>query len=273
MKTAIVIPARYGSTRFPGKPLALINGRAMLQRVIDVARIAARVSGAEVFVATDDRRIAEAAEGWRARAIMTPSSLASGTDRTHAALAAVNSPADFAINLQGDAPFTPPLYLTRLLEAARADAAGADVFTPVVQMDWPALDTLRAEKQSTPFSGTTCVRRADGQALWFSKTILPAMRDEERLRAHNVLSPVWRHIGLYGYRRAALSAFCDAPQSHYEALEGLEQLRFLEQGVAIATVAVPASDLAMSGIDTPADIERAEALLRVHGDPAAERPA
>ena len=270
MKTAIVIPARYGSTRFPGKPLAAIAGRTMLARVVDVARAAARVAGASVTVATDDRRIADAAAGLGVEVVMTPPDLVSGTDRTKAALDLVASPAAFAINLQGDAPFTPPRYLIRLMEAARGAHAGADVVTPVTAMDWDALDALRRQKETAPFSGTTCVRHADGRAIWFSKNILPAMRDEAALRRAGDTAPVWRHIGLYGYRRAALDAFCSWPPSPYERLEGLEQLRFLEHGATVAAIEVEPSALAMSGIDTPQDIEIAEALIRAHGDPGAD---
>jgi len=129
------------------------------------------------------------------------------------------------------------------------------------------LDRLRAHKQTAPFSGTTCIRAADGRALWFSKSILPAMRGESALRSAGPLSPVWQHLGLYGYRMAALAWFAATAPGQYEVLEGLEQLRFLEGGRTIATVEVAAPTHAMSGIDTQADVELAEQVIRRLGDP------
>jgi 3-deoxy-manno-octulosonate cytidylyltransferase (CMP-KDO synthetase) len=141
------------------------------------------------------------------------------------------------------------------------------VATPVVRLSWDALDALRAHKRQTPFSGTTCARTSDGRALWFSKTILPAIRDEAALRAAGLTSPVWRHVGLYAYRLAALEAFEAAPASELERLEGLEQLRLLELGLHIDAVAVEPAAFDISGIDTEADIVRAEALIAQYGDP------
>jgi 3-deoxy-manno-octulosonate cytidylyltransferase (CMP-KDO synthetase) len=134
-------------------------------------------------------------------------------------------------------------------------------------MTWSALDALRERKTTTPFSGTLCVRTPDGAALWFSKVIIPGMRSEEKLRAHEPKSPVFQHLGLYGYRIDALRAFSKLPPSHYEKLEGLEQLRFLENGMTIHAVEVEAPELSMSGIDSPEDVEVALKLMATHGDP------
>jgi 3-deoxy-manno-octulosonate cytidylyltransferase (CMP-KDO synthetase) len=168
------------------------------------------------------------------------------------------------INLQGDAPFIPPAVVAELIETLRRGTA--DVATPVFRLDWDRLDRLRAHKLSAPFSGTTCVRGPDGRALWFSKTILPAMRDEATLRTEPS-SPVWQHLGLYGYRIAALEWFASAPPSRYERLEGLEQLRFLENGWTVTTIETDAPEHALSGIDTPADLALAEAAIARLGDP------
>ena len=127
--------------------------------------------------------------------------------------------------------------------------------------------TRNRTSRSTSESGTTCVRAADGRAIWFSKAVLPAIRDEAASRAAGPLSPVWRHLGLYAYRLDALAAFEAAPPSRYEEVEGLEQLRFLELGMDIATVAVDKPGHAMSGIDAPADLALAEAVIAEHGDP------
>ena len=144
-----------------------------------------------------------------------------------------------------------------------------DAVTPIVQMSWADLDEVRERKKETPFSGTSCIVNAEDEALWFSKNILPAIRKEEKLRETEALSPVWRHIGLYGYKRAALERFVSLPEGHYERLEGLEQLRFLENGMRIQAVKVAAAPSAMWGIDTPQDAAHAEKLIAEHGEPLA----
>jgi 3-deoxy-manno-octulosonate cytidylyltransferase (CMP-KDO synthetase) len=262
----IVIPARYGSTRLPGKPLLPIAGRTLLERVLAVAREAAWLAGdCEVVVATDDERIADHAGELGAAVALTASTLDSGSARAFAAATGRVAPDGLVINLQGDAPFIPPRIVADLLRTLRNGTA--DMATPVFQLDWDRLDRLRAHKQHAPFSGTTCIRAPDGRALWFSKTIIPAIRNEDALRAAGSWSPVWQHLGLYGYRMAALAWFAGAEPGQYEALEGLEQLRFLEAGRTIATVAVDAPSHAMSGIDTAADIALAEETIRRLGDP------
>lgn len=262
----IVIPARYGSTRLPGKPLIPIAGHTLLERVSAVAHTAARLAGeCEVIVATDDRRIVEHAAQIGVKAVITAADLDSGSDRACAAARLHASQPEFVINLQGDAPFVAPEVVAGLLTALRGGSA--DVATPVYRLDWDRLDRLRTHKQSTPFSGTTCIRGSHGQALWFSKSIVPAIRDEAGLRRDAAHSPVWQHIGLYGYRRAALEWFANAPPGNYERIEGLEQLRFLESGRIITTVEVAAPTHSMSGIDTPADLALAEDAIARLGDP------
>ena len=265
-RALIVIPARHGSTRLPGKPLLPIAGRTLLQRVLANADAAARLAGnCDVVVATDDDRIAHHARDLGAAVEMTLPDLSSGSARAAAAALQRAERPDHVINLQGDAPFVAPEVIAGLIRTLRADAA--DVATPVYRLDWARLDRLRAHKQAAPFSGTTCVRDAQGRALWFSKTILPALRDEARLRTADPLSPVWQHLGLYAYSLAALEWFAAAPQGHYEAMEGLEQLRFLENGWTIATVPVDAPEHALSGIDTPEDLALAEDAIARLGDP------
>ncbi len=262
MKTLIVIPARYASKRFPGKPLHLINGVSMLARTAGAARKAGQATGARVLIATDDDRIAAHAREIGVDSVMTDPDLPSGTDRCRAAAALAAPDADFIVNLQGDAPFTPPEHVSALID----NATRADVVTPVIQLGWPALDDLRERKKTTPFSGTTCIRSDDGLALWFSKNILPAMRNEDKLR-HRLLSPVFQHVGLYGYSRTALARIATLKPSRYEELEGLEQLRFLENGLSVYAVEVQPSKLPSAGIDTPDDAEHATRMLQRHGDP------
>ncbi len=263
MKTAIIIPARYGSTRFPGKPLHPIAGFSMLARTVRVAERAAEGSGALVLVATDDERIEAHCKEIGVGCVMTDPELASGTDRVRAAAAMAASDADFVVNLQGDAPFTPPAQVAAVI----ANAEKGDVVTPVVRLSWAALDALRERKKVTPFSGTTCIRANDGRAIWFSKNILPAMRKEDKLRAAGGTSPVFQHIGLYGYSRDALERIAGLAPSRYEELEGLEQLRFLENGLSMFAVEVEASDLPSAGIDSPEDVAHVEAALAGGRDP------
>jgi len=262
----IVIPARYGSTRLPGKPLHPIAGRMLLERVAAIAMLAARQLGdADVLVATDRERILAVARSLGLDAVMTASAISSGSGRALAALQATGRTAGLVVNLQGDAPFTAPEHIVEIVQAARASAA--DVTTPVVQLDWARFDALLAHKQSTPASGTTCIRDGAGRAVWFSKAVLPFMRKEPELRAQGPLSPVLQHIGLYCYRTPALEAFEAAPQSQYELLEGLEQLRLIELGLDIRAVVVEPARITMSGVDSPADVERAERLIGEFGDP------
>jgi 3-deoxy-manno-octulosonate cytidylyltransferase (CMP-KDO synthetase) len=266
MADVIVIPARYGSTRLPGKPLLPIAGRIMLERVAGVAMLAAKALGdVDVLVATDDARIAAAAEALGLDVAMTSPEISTGSGRALAAIRAADAAPQFIVNLQGDAPFTAPAHVIDILKHAReADAA---VTTPVVQLSWPALDALRRHKLAAPASGTTCIRDAAGRAVWFSKAILPFIRNEPKLRQAVPLSPVLQHIGLYCYRRGALEAFEAAAPAPYETLEGLEQLRLIALGIPIDAVPVEAARLQMGGIDSPADLERAERLILEHGDP------
>lgn len=259
MKTAIIIPARFGSTRFPGKPLAMLAGKTVLSRVVDIAKQVATTRPDVTFhVATDDDRIKSFCDDQTIPVIMTAADFETGTDRVMAAANTLSDAPDFIINLQGDAPFTPSDFVTDIITAYQNNPS-ADIVTPVVNLSWDELDHLRESKKTTPFSGTTAVIDAAGRALWFSKNIIPAIRKEDRSQPK---SPVYRHIGLYGYARTALEKYITLPQSPYEQLEGLEQLRALENGMTIQTVVVDYKGRpAMTGIDSPEDLVRAEALL------------
>lgn len=261
MKTAIIIPARYGSTRFPGKPLAVLAGQTVLEHVIGIARNAAGSNpDVSIHVATDDDRIAAEATKHGCPVVMTSPDAATGTDRVMAAACRLGTEPDFVINLQGDAPFTPPDFVSAMIEAYQASRS--DIVTPVVRLSWHELDDLRISKTETPFSGTTATFDADGKALWFSKNIIPAIRKEKDLRAASPFSPVHRHIGLYGYALPALKTYTGLKPGTYEELEGLEQLRALENGMSIRCVVVDYKGRpAMTGIDSPEDLARAEILL------------
>ncbi len=263
MKIAVVIPARYASARFPGKPLTMIGGQSMLERVYNLAQTAIDGMGdAEILIATEDQRIADHAQSFNAPCVLTPADCPTGSDRVLAALAGMKTRPDFVINLQGDAPFTPPAMIRAVIETWQKNPA-LSVVTPVVRLRWLELDNLRDNKKTTPFSGTTCVTDPSGRALWFSKVIIPGIRKEDR---SSEFSPVLQHIGLYGFRTDVLERFVTLPEGRYEKLEGLEQLRLLENEIPVQTITVDvAVGMAQAGIDSPEDVHRAETLLERHG--------
>lgn len=262
MKASIIIPARYGSTRFPGKPLAMIAGKTMLEHVTGIARkVADNSDDISYAVTTDDERIAVHCQKIGAPFIMTPSSCPTGSDRVLSALRQMPDWPDIVINLQGDAPLTPPAVLQAIIDTFASNPR-LEVVTPVHRLSWQALDALREAKKQTPFSGTTAILNQHNQAIWFSKNIVPAIRGEEKLRGNEDMSPVWQHIGLYGFRSDILERFCDLPLSRYEQLEGLEQLRLLENGIKIQAVSVTLPHgFVHSGIDSPEDLIRAEKII------------
>lgn len=276
MKTTIVIPARFGSKRFPGKPLAKLEGKAILQRVWEIAEtVCAKVPDCDTVVATEtpdlenrSERIVEFCESRRIPVVVTPSSCRSGSDRAWAAVSYREETPDVVVNLQGDNPICPPQFVVDLIEALR-DNINADVATIYTRLNWEALDALRDAKKTSPFSGTTVAVAKTGDALWFSKNIIPAIRGEEALRAASPISPICRHIGLYAYRFDALRFFANSKKGEYEKLEQLEQLRFIENGYKIQMIegAYPTGfEGVTSGVDTLEDLERVAAVLRTRGE-------
>ncbi len=274
MKTAIIIPARYGSTRFPGKPLAKIGGITMLQRVVETARRATEERpDVALMVATEDERIEKHCREIGIDCVMTPEDCPTGSDRVLEAARRAGGKFDVLIGLQGDAPFTPLQAIRSICDVFRT-RTDIEVATPVVRLRWSELLALREAKKTTPFSGTTAIIDESGRALWFSKTIIPAIRSEENLKKQSEYSPVYQHIGLYGYRRDVLERFVSLPQSYYETLEGLEQLRLLENGIHVQALVIETDPgLAQAGIDSPEDIVRAEALLARLENDSKTRPA
>ncbi len=237
----IVIPSRMASTRLPGKPLALIAGRAMLLHVLDRAREA---DIGPVAVACADAEIADAVRADGGVAVMTDPSLPSGSDRVHAALAVLDPQGlhDVVVNLQGDLPTIPPVQLRAVITPLSDPAV--DIATLVAP-----IETVE-EAQAPSVVKAACAfdrGRAVSMALYFSRAPIPSGD-----------GPLWHHIGIYAYRRAALARFVGLPESPLERREKLEQLRALEAGMRIACARV---DHAPFGVDTPADLERARALL------------
>ena len=262
MSVSIIIPARYASTRFPGKPLAMLGDKAMIEHVH--AKAVEAVAGdpdVRIVVATDDDRIAEFCKSKNFTIIMTPENCATGSDRVIEAADKMGLNADdVVINLQGDAPLMPVPAIRAILDEFWNHPV-TKVATPVKRLRWAELDTLRESKKTTPFSGTTVVLNNQSRAMWFSKNIIPGIRKEQDLREKSPLSPVYQHLGLYGYQLTALERFSNAKPGTYEELEGLEQLRFLENGIQIQCVEISPDTLIHSGIDSPEDLERAKRLL------------
>lgn len=266
VKTLVVIPARYGSSRFPGKPLAKIAGKEMLLRVVDIARKGTAKTEARIVVATEDQRIMDFCAAHGVECLMTSDACKTGSDRVCEAVKILDEKPEFIINLQGDNPVCPPWFIEELIKTFEEDKS-VDLVTPCTELSWEALDKLRESKKTTPFSGTTCVADKNGYALWFSKNIIPAVRKEADLREKSAKSPVLRHIGLYGYKAESLFKFKELEESPYEKLEGLEQLRFLENGMKIKIAKVDYGAFeGMSGVDSPEDVKRAEALFEKYGE-------
>ncbi len=233
-----VIPARFGSTRFPGKPLAPILGRPMIQWVYEGARTATRLD--RLVVATDDDRILAAARGFGAEAMMTSPDCPSGTDR--AAEVAEGIPADIVVNIQGDEPLLRGAALDALVQALeRSDAPMASL---MARADDPAV-------LGDPGVVKVVVSRG-GEALYFSRSPLPSSYSDY----------FYRHMGIYAYRRNFLFRFRSWPPSRLEKAERLEQLRALENG---ARIRMAEADIPALSVDTPDDIIKVEDFLRRHG--------
>jgi 3-deoxy-manno-octulosonate cytidylyltransferase (CMP-KDO synthetase) len=238
-RTCVVIPARYASTRFPGKVLARRTGKYLIQHVYEQA-VRARVP-AEVIVATDDERVAAAVRSFGGQAVMTAPDCASGSDRVAEVL--VQRPEfAFVVNLQGDEPEVDPADIDRLVGLLETNA-WADLSTLAVRID-------RAEVALDPHV-TKVVFAPDGRALYFSRGVIPGLKGRGGV-FDPAAGPYYKHLGLYGYRRGALFKFTALPPSPLEKREGLEQLRALENGLAIV-VGITEHD--SIGVDTPEDYQ------------------
>ena len=260
MKTVIFIPARYASTRYPGKPLATLalpdgSRKSLIQMSWEAASSIAGVDA--VYVATDDDRIAEAAQAFGADVVMTSEECANGTERCADALAKSGIDADLVVNFQGDAPLTPPWFVEELIAAMKADPS-APMATPVLRCDPQTYANFLEDRRNGRVGGTTAVFGVTGNALYFSKEVIPFV-DPEKLPDP---VPVFHHVGVYAYRPDALAAYVAQPATPLEQLEGLEQLRFLETGVPVRCVEVEARGRVFWELNNPADVPRIEAALK-----------
>ena len=254
MRVAVVIPARYASQRFPGKPLHPLRGRAGTRTLVEWTwhAAAAAVGREDVFVATDDARIAAAVEGFGGQVVMTSPACRNGTERCAEALDQLPAP-DLVVNVQGDSPLTPPWFVTALIDALAA--SDAEVATPVLRCDAQAYARLREDRAAGRVGGTTAVFGNDGRALYFSKEVIPFV--PEGVAA----PPVFHHVGLYAYRPAALRRYAAHPPGKLEEMEGLEQLRFLEAGEQVLCVEVQAGGRVFWELNNPVDVARIEEVL------------
>ncbi|ARO15641.1 3-deoxy-manno-octulosonate cytidylyltransferase [Ketogulonicigenium robustum] len=260
MSVLVVIPARFASTRYPGKPLVALKGADGSQKtLIERSWLAAKAAGGvdRVVVATDDTRIRDVAQGFGAEVVMTSSDCRNGTERCAEALAALGDNYDIVVNLQGDAPLTPAWFVEELVAGLRA-APQFDVATPVLRTHGAALNGFLEDRRAGRVGGTTAVFAADKRALYFSKEVIPY---RGKTYGDDDETPVFHHVGVYAYRPAALARYVAAQPSILEELEGLEQLRFLDIGAPVLCVEVEARGRAFWELNNPEDVPRIETML------------
>lgn len=247
MKFLGIIPARYASTRFPAKPLAMLGGKTVIQRVYE------QVAGVldDAYVATDDERIETAVKAFGGKVIMTSVHHKSGTDRCYEACTKVGGDFDVVVNIQGDEPFIQPSQLMAVKTCF--DDPSTQIATLVKPFsgddDFAVLENVNSPK---------VVVNKNMNALYFSRSIIPYQRNAEKkdwLKNHTY----YKHIGLYAYRTEVLKEITSLPQSSLELAESLEQLRWLENGY---TIKVGVTEVETIGIDTPQDLEKAERYLQ-----------
>lgn len=244
MKFIGIIPARYASTRFPGKPLAVLGGKTVIQRVYEQASSVLE----EAYVATDDARIFNTVEAFGGRAVMTRADHKSGTDRIEEAAEKIGTDADVIINVQGDEPFIQRSQIETLMQLFE----NTETQIGTLGKRFESIDA--ALNPNSP----KIVTDLQGFALYFSRSIIPFVRGQEQtvwLEKY----PFLKHLGLYAYRREVLREVTKLPQSPLEIAESLEQLRWLENGYRIR---VGLTDVETVGIDTPEDLQRAEEFLK-----------
>ena len=264
MSVLIVIPARYASTRYPGKPLVPLKGasgaeKSLIHRSWEAAQAVA--GDLRIVVATDDARIRDAAEGFGAEVVMTSENCQNGTERCAEAFDALGGGFEIVVNLQGDAPLTPAWFIEDLVADLSIHPV-AEVATPVLRCAGRALNSLLQDRRDGRVGGTTAVFGIDRNALYFSKEVIPytgqPFADADQ-------TPVFHHVGVYAYRPSALAAYPRWEAGPLEGLEGLEQLRFLERGVPVLCTEVDARGRQFWELNNPQDVPRIEAMLAEMG--------
>ncbi|MFC1553639.1 3-deoxy-manno-octulosonate cytidylyltransferase [candidate division KSB1 bacterium] len=245
MKALGIIPARYWSTRFPGKPLAPISGKPMIQRVYEQAVKAKKLT--DVIVATDDDRIVECIEEFGGKYVMTESNIKTGTERVAAAAESIE--ADIILNIQGDEPLVPPEILDQLVETMISDT-DIPVCTPVTK--------ITSENDLSDPNQARVIFDNKDNALYFTRAAVPFNRDESDFKDWLSNGTYWKHIGIYCFRRDFLYKFVEMSEGRLEKIEKLEQLRILENGYQTKVVRTDYSPVC---VDVPKDIKKVEKIL------------
>ena len=256
MTVTAVIPARYGSTRFPGKPLHEIAGVPMVERVRRLAAAAPSID--KVIVATDDERIMDAVAAHGGEAVMTPVSCRNGTERAYEAVKSFATDQDVIVNLQGDAPLAPSWVIDAAASAMSEDTT-LQLATPATALTEDAYAKLASAKAAGEVGGTTVVFDRTMNALYFSKAIIPFRREDAGV-------PIHKHIGLYAYRFSALKRLVALEPSPLELTESLEQLRALENGIPIRIVLTDYRGRTPWSVDSPRDAEIAAEIVAREGE-------
>ncbi|MEL6800133.1 MAG: manno-octulosonate cytidylyltransferase [Pseudomonadota bacterium] len=257
MSVIILIPARYASSRYPGKPLVVLKGpdgdKTLIQRTWETGMAVPGV--AQVLVATDDDRIADCVRGFGGEVVMTSEDCANGTERCADAIDRMGVAPEIVVNLQGDAPLTPPWFLEDLIAGLRA-RPDLGVATPVLKCDAETYRHFREDRAAGRVGGTTAVFTGDGRALYFSKEVIPYLPEGAQTDP-----PVFHHVGVYAYRPAALARYVGWDAGPLERNEGLEQLRFLENVEDVLCVEVEGRGRVFWELNNPVDVARIESVL------------
>jgi 3-deoxy-manno-octulosonate cytidylyltransferase (CMP-KDO synthetase) len=258
LKSIIVIPARYDSSRFPGKPLVKISGITMLERTW---RIAKQSMADRVVIATDDSRIEDHAKSFGAEVVRTSRDCTNGTERTFEAVSQLDNKADIIVNLQGDAVLTPPWILSDVIKAMKADPS-VRLATPAVKISLAEYQDLAAQKAAGIVGGTLVVFNKHLDAMYFSKSPIPFLRT----LPEGEEPPLYRHIGLYAYTYPTLKEYLALPAGNLEKIEGLEQLRALENAIPIRIVLVDYKGRTHGSVDSPSDVPRVQEIIAAQGE-------
>lgn len=256
-KNVIIIPARYQSSRFPGKPLTLIKGHSLIYRVWSIAKSIKGVD--EVYIATDHVDIQKHVLGFGAKVLMTEN-CQNGTERCYAAISLLPDKPEIIVNLQGDAVLTPPWVIQALMDTMHKHSQ-LEITTLATQISKEKYSLMQKAKAKGEVGGTMVVCDKDLNAMYFSKSMIPYLRNTQM-----EYPPLYRHIGLYAYRYSALEKYISLSPTPLEKLEGLEQLRILENGKPIRVVLVDYKGHTHASIDSPEDVIRVEQLIETEGE-------
>ncbi|MEN9917001.1 MAG: 3-deoxy-D-manno-octulosonate cytidylyltransferase [Pseudomonadota bacterium] len=256
-KNVIIIPARYQSSRFPGKPLALIKGHSLIYRVWSIAKTIKGID--DVYIATDHVDIQTHALGFGAKVLMTEN-CNNGTERCFAALSLLPDKPEIILNLQGDAVLTPPWVIQALIDTMSHNSQ-LEITTLATQISKASYSLMQKAKAKGEVGGTMVVCDKDFNAMYFSKSMIPYLRETQIDSP-----PLYRHIGLYAYRYSALENYIASASTPLERLEGLEQLRILENGKPIRVVLVDYNGHTHASVDSPEDVIRVEELIEAEGE-------